>query len=167
MDDSSAALGSSDSEQEQVYCCDVSGNLIAVPRSNLLFSPAVYGVLIENQRVLLQEEPKSRLYHPPGGRIPAEQTTAQALRQHFRAATGLTPEVGQLLMVQDEYRLENNQGWHLAVMYYALDRPAAGRASLVDFDKLTKPEWVSVNDLKRADLLFGYEAIQSASKRLS
>ena len=83
MDDTSAPLELPGSEEEQIYCCDVSGNLIAVPRSQVSFSPAAYGILIENHRVLLQVEPKSTLYHPPGGRIAAEQTTAQALRQTF------------------------------------------------------------------------------------
>ena len=70
-------------------------------------------------------------------------------------------------MVQDEYRIVKDQAWHLAVMYYALTRPAVGRASLVDFDKLTQPEWVSIANLERTNLLFGYEVIQSAYKRLS
>jgi ADP-ribose pyrophosphatase YjhB (NUDIX family) len=151
---------------QQVYCCNVHGNLVPFPRTHLKFSPAVYGILIENNRALLQMEPVSRLFFPPGGRVSAEQTTAQAVRQHFRAATGITPEVGHVLLIQDEYRVdENNQPWHLAVMYFSLTRPTAGRSSLVDFDNPAKPEWISLDHLTRPQLFFGYDAIQVAHKQ--
>lgn len=158
---------SADEAEKQVYCCDIHGNLWPFSRPQLKFSPAVYGLLIENNRVLLQVELHTSLYHPPGGRVAAEQTTAQAVRQHFRAATGITPEVGQLLLVQDEYRVDyERQPWHLAVMYFALTRPTIGRSSLIDFDNPAKPEWIALNHLERTQMQFGYDAIQVALKRL-
>lgn len=163
MDDLTTPPKASEEKGKQVYCCDLQGNLLPVSRTQLKFSPAVYGVLIENNRVLLQVEPISQLFSPPGGRVAAEQTPAQAIRQHFRAATGITPEVGQVLLIQDEYRFdEHRQPWHLAVMYFALTRPSVGRSSLIDFDNPAKPEWLVLDHLTRPQLLFGYDAIQMA-----
>lgn len=153
-------------EKNQVYCCDLHGRLHPVPLAKLKFSLAAYGILIENNRVLLQVEPQTTLFYPPGGLFVPEQPPRQALRQHCYATTSISPTVQTLLLVRDEYRLdERGQAWRLSVSYYTLQRPPNGRSNLIDFDTAAKPEWIALAGLTRERMLFGYEAVQLARQR--
>ena len=151
-----------------VFCADLHGRLTPVPSASLQFSLAVYGILIENNRVLLQVEPQTGLFYPLGGRFAAEQPPSQALRQLVYAATGISPVVHQLLLMREEVVLDGQKrAWRLSVAYYILERPLNGRSNLIDFDTAAKPEWLPVAKLGREQMQFGYDAIQLALGRMS
>ena len=144
-------------------CVDLHGRPTAVPTAELQFSLAVYGLLIENNRVLLQVEPATGLYYPLGGRFAAEMPPVQALRQLVYAATGISPVVGKLLLMREELVLDGAQRpWRLCASYYALQRPLTGRSHLIDFSTAAKPEWFPLAKLTRQQMQFGYEAVQIA-----
>lgn len=150
-----------------VYCCDVHGQLHPVPRTQITFNPAVYGILVEDGQVLLHKNRTTQWYQPPGGRVAPEQTATQAMRQHFRATTGITPIIGDLLLVEDVYELdEERKAWHISRMYYALERPVGGREGLIDFENSARPDWVDLAKLKREHLQLGYDAVIAAVRRM-
>lgn len=152
-------------QSELVLCGDMYGQLVGVPRSEVAFRPAAYGLLIENGRVLLQKHPTTDLLHPPGGMVLAEETISETLRQHFRAATGITPQLGALLMVEQAWRVDRSQqGWSLGVMYYELERPSSGRASVVNFENPARPNWYAIADVAREQMQFGFEAFELAAR---
>lgn len=151
-----------------ILCYDENGRSAAIVQDRLTFSPAAYGILIENEQVLLQRHPVTELWRLPGGVLVAQETPSQAVRRHFRTVTGMTPLLGPLLYVEEQYRLEGeDEGLHLSILYYALERPAPGVAGLISFDHPQRPEWVSLDSLDRSQLQFGYEAIQAGRLRLN
>lgn len=151
-----------------LYLYDPWGKLQQAPLTDVIFRPAAYGILIENNQVLLQRQPETGGWTLPGGIVPAAETPAQALRQAVRLAAGLVPEIGPLLFVETLYRSENDAAWQLATLYFALHRPHAAYA-MIEFDTPAQPEWVSLNTLQREQLQFGYDAICAgqAWRRLS
>jgi hypothetical protein len=165
--DSTATPSLEPENPEWVYAYDVAGKLVQLRPADVIFSPVVYGLLIETNRILLNHHPETHLLVPPGGLVTAELTPPQALRQHFHAATGITPEIGPLLLVEEHFWLtENRQGRHSVEMFYLLTRPSSGRSSLVDYDNPSKPEWVILTEISRDKMHLGYEALRSAQVKL-
>ena len=155
-------LVSPEQTADLVYCCDSSGKIFPIPSDQLLFRPAVYGVLLENTQVLLQAHPQTNRWHLPGGFVEREQAPDQALRQHFRAATGMMPLIRSVVMVDDLFYYDGQHGYRLSVLYYLLDRPDSGLVNLIDFNNEARPGWIPLSSLDRADMQFGYDAIQNA-----
>jgi 8-oxo-dGTP diphosphatase len=149
-----------------IYCYDGHGKEVAVSSDAVTFRPAAYGILIENEQVLLTEHSQTGLWQPLGSILEAHETPTQALKHHFRRMAGLSPLVGPLLFVEDQYRLdENNRAWHLSVLYYALDRPLYSTITVGETDHL-ETSWVPLAALERSKMQFGYDAIQAGRLRL-
>lgn len=150
-----------------VCCYDVYGNAVPVAPESIAFRPAVYGIFIENEHILLLRHPQSELWHPPGSMLAAHETPTQAVRHYFRQLTGMTPILGPLLFVEDQYHIDGaRQAWHLSVLYYALDRPTATAATLAELESSAQPDWLPLAELERNQMQFGYEAIQAGWLRL-
>lgn len=141
------------------YCVDDEGELIAVPEGEVIFRPAVYGILIDSQRVILERQGQKELWRPPGGRLSRGQTPDRVLQARFRAATGFAPVRGPLLLLEEQHHVDaEGRSWHLAAIYYALRRPAGSMATMGD----ERPQWIPLDELAPERLLFGYRAIEAA-----
>lgn len=151
-----------------VYCATSQGTLVAVPEAEIRFSPAVYGILIENRRVMLQQDVESGLWHPPGGILLDGQTPERAVRAYFRTATGFLPALTSLLYLEEQYRLdEQGRAWALSIFYYGLERGTGSLVGLAGVAEHQRPEWVPVQTLSREDVQFGYPAIMAGVRRLN
>lgn len=151
---------------KQIVCYNPEGTPVPVPADSLTFRPAVYGIFIENQQVLLMRDPAVDLWRPPGGILQPHEPPTQAVRHFFREVTGMTPKLGPLLHVEEKYRIDDDgQAWHLTMLYYALDRPEATVATLTEIENTIQPDWVPLNELRREQLLLGYEAIEAGKLR--
>jgi ADP-ribose pyrophosphatase YjhB (NUDIX family) len=150
-----------------ILCADPHGLMIPVAEDDILFRPVVYGILIENNQILLQRNPVSFLWQPPGGVVLDGETPKQALRQHVRLATGIIPQIETTLFIESSYRVDSEEcAWHDSMLYFSLRRSMVGFAGLVDFDNVVRPEWVSVNQLRREQMQFGFDAIEAGRTRL-
>lgn len=151
---------------DTVYCTTPQGNLVPVPASALTFRPAAYGILLENQRVLLQQHPATGLWHPPGGIIHGGQAPERGVRAYFRAATGFLPEVTSLLYLEEQHTVDaQEQAWHLSLFYYGLRRTVGGTVGLAGVPESERPQWVPLQTLTRTSMQFGYPAIMIAIRR--
>jgi hypothetical protein len=60
---------------------------------------------------------------------------------------------------------EEGRLWQLSVLYYALKRPTAGVAGMIDFDNAAHPEWFPLENLTREKMLLGFEAVEAGRVR--
>ena len=150
-----------------VRCYDVAGNSVAVAPNAITFRPAVYGIFIENQQIVLLEHPDTKLWHPPGRILQSHEVPTQVVRHTFRQVTDMMPALGSLLFVEDQYRVdENGRAWHLSVLYYALVRAQITTATFSGHATTPQYEWIPLSALKRERVMFGFEAIQAGRLRL-
>jgi ADP-ribose pyrophosphatase YjhB (NUDIX family) len=146
-----------------IRCYDDAGQAHPVAAEALQFSPAVYGIFIENNaRVLLLSQPRSALYAPPGLLLAKDEQPTQAIRHYFRRLAGISPILGSLLLVEEQYRWLDGQGWRVAALYYGIKRPFSASIHLQpDTATGTVPEWVDLAALQRQQFQFGYKAIMA------
>lgn len=155
-----------DSYEETIECLDPAGKLTPVDAGEITFRPAAYGILIDNNRVVLQRHPQTDLWHPPGLILEPNQTPAQALSAHFRTLLQLNPVLGQLLFTEEQYRLdEEGRAWHLAIFYHALERSTGALSLPASTGMAGAPEWVPLPEVSRQKMQFGYAALQAARNR--
>ncbi len=141
------------------------GQAQAVASKDLVFRPAVYGIFIELDQVLLLRNPETQLLFPPGRIINENEEPTQAIRHYFRELANITPALGSLLFIETQYRQENDQAWQLSALYYAIERPSLASISFSE-DTTLQPEWLPLNSLERTQFQFGYEAVQAGKLHL-
>jgi hypothetical protein len=157
-------------ERAVVWCYDALGNALAVPPERLVYCPSVYGLFLEHGEVWLLHHTATGLFYPPGVILAANHAQPhprQALLACLRRLTGLTLALGPLLFLEEQYRIdESGQAWHLSAMYYGVVRPSLAVTMPVETDTTVEPAWISLADLTREQMQFGYQAIQAARRVL-
>lgn len=148
-----------------ICCYDIWSNPVQVSPDTIAFSPAVFGIMIEGGKVLLTRHPQTNLWHPPGCLLGLLETPLQAVRRHFLALTGFLPQMGPVIYVEDQYRVdEQDQAWHLSALYYALDRPL-GHVIALSSEHGKHASLVDIIELERSQMQFGFDAIRAGSMR--
>ncbi|HSH04422.1 MAG TPA: NUDIX domain-containing protein [Anaerolineae bacterium] len=152
-----------------ITCYDYDGNPHLVPTDYIQFRPAIYGILLDKDQVLLQRHQPTRNLQPPGRILQVHEQPAPALRRYFRSLVGFTPHVESTLIIDDQYIWDPAQekAYHVVRTYYAVTRPAAVTMMPVDDTHDAYPEWVPLAGLSREQLQFGYEAIILGEERLT
>ncbi len=149
-----------------ICCYDVMGKAVMVAPEAITFRPAVYGIFIENQQIILLKHSTTSLWYPPGRILESHEIPSQIVRYEFRGYTDMLPTLGPLLFVEDQYRMdENGRSWHLSVLYYTLSRASTSISVGMNFKETAVYEWVPLSSLTREQMLFGYEAIQAGQLR--
>jgi ADP-ribose pyrophosphatase YjhB (NUDIX family) len=139
------------------------GQAKVVSPKDLTFRPAVYGIFIEHDQILLLRNQETQLLRPPGRIVAENEEPAQAIRHYFRELADITPILGPLLFIENQYRQEDNRFWQLSALYYAIERPSTASILFSDDETLKiQPEWLQVDNLERSQFEFGYEAIQAS-----
>lgn len=143
---------------------DAQGHAQAVLSEKLTFRPAVYGIFIEQNQILLLRDTETELLRPPGRIVAANEAPSQALRHFFRKLADITPLLGALLFMETQYRQENGRFYQLSALYYAVERPFI--ATLAFNPEADQPEWFPLRTLQRTQFQFGYEAVQAGKLSL-
>ena len=60
-------------------CYDIYGNAVPIASETITFRPAVYGIFIENSQILLQKQPQTGLWYPPGKILAANDTPTNGI----------------------------------------------------------------------------------------
>ncbi len=149
-----------------IVCYDLFGNAHTATEENTLFRPASYGIFIENNHILLVQQAKTGLWHPPGAILDESQSPTQIVRTHFRRLMGMVPVVGPLVYVEDQYLYQDEQAWSLSVLYYALSRPTTASSTVAEPTSNLTRAWIDLDELQREKLQFGYEAIRAGQLHL-
>lgn len=145
-----------------MLCYSDSGQPVDIPAGMIQQRLAVYGVLIEDDQILLLPHPANDWWLLPGGIAGPEEGRQAALQRFFRQSTNIAPVTGPLVLVEDRFWADDHgQGWLLTCFYFMVKRLATGISGLIDFENSAQPEWVNLDNLARQELLFGYDAIQA------
>jgi len=97
---------------------DLYGNEHQRELKNFKFRASVYGVLVEDDKVLLKRHPAIEKFDLPGGGVELDETIPDALIREFKEETGLSVEVGKLLLVEDSFFTYNGEDAHGILIFY-------------------------------------------------
>lgn len=139
-----------------VICVDIHGKMHEVPADQLSFRPAVYGIIIENRKILLSREWDG--YDLPGGGIKLGETINEALMREVKEETGYSVSPGKLVACEESFfkKLSKDEFVHSILLYYFCSIQG-GEASTKFFNGnektyMSKPEWIDLDKIR--DLKF-------------
>ncbi len=135
-----------------ILCEDINRNMITVPAEALSFRPSVYGVLIEEGKVLLSRQWDG--YDLPGGSMKLTETIDQALEREFFEETGLHVHKGEIISAVSSFFFHPHKKvpYNCILLYYLVQR-VGGELSISHLDGQEKtyvkmPEWIDVREAK-------------------
>jgi 8-oxo-dGTP pyrophosphatase MutT (NUDIX family) len=152
--------------KRKIVCHDINEEKEEVDVDKLQFRPSVYGILIENGKVLLSKQWDG--YDIPGGGVELDETLDEALKREFVEETGLKIKVGEIVHCSSAFfnpkysRKSKGQYWNCQLIYF-LVKKIGGEISIENCDEDEKdymdlPEWIEIDKLK--DLKF-YNSIDN------
>ncbi|MBL9012481.1 MAG: NUDIX hydrolase [Alphaproteobacteria bacterium] len=96
--------------------------------SGLRFNFRVGGIALHDGNVLIHRDPADAYWTPPGGRVEAGETAAEALRREMHEETGFDVSVGRLLWIVENFFVWRGKPFHEILFYHLMDMPAAALA---------------------------------------
>lgn len=141
-----------------VICRDINGNKTEpIPVEKLVFRPSVYGIIIEDGKVLLS--PQWDGYDIPGGGVEQGETLEEALLREVKEETGLIVKKDRIIACEQSFFKHHHyeDTYYNSILMYFLCTNPEGEISIEGFDELEKgyakkAEWIDID--KIAELKF-------------
>jgi 8-oxo-dGTP pyrophosphatase MutT (NUDIX family) len=151
-------------KKEKVIGQDINKNKVELDVSKMKFRPSVYGILIEDNKILLSKQWDG--YDFPGGGMEIDETIDEALEREFQEETGIKIISKEILECRHDFWLTPFKKEHCnsILMYYKCEK-IGGEISIAGFDEHEKqyagmPEWI---DIKDVDKLKFYNPVDSVA----
>lgn len=138
---------------KKVICKNVLGEESEVAVEQLFFRPSVYGILIENNKILLSKQWDG--YDFPGGGIELGETTPEALKREFLEETGFNIELKDFVTFKQdffEFRFKDQHS-HSFLFYYTCTKIGGNLSEqrLTEEEKqyCGEAEWINLKDIEK------------------
>jgi len=138
-----------------ITCTTISGETVMRPKSELAVRVAAYGVVIDGDKILVQELRNNDKYFFPGGGLELGETRKEGLRREMMEEVGMEIEVVKLLHSTESffYYEPEDATWQFYGFFY-LCKPVTKTvltAEEVDDCEALGSRWVKISDLKNSD----------------
>jgi ADP-ribose pyrophosphatase YjhB (NUDIX family) len=141
-----------------VTALDVYGGATEVDVKKLSWRPSVYGIVIEDGKILLSPQFKGK-FDLPGGGVDLGEGLEQAVVREVKEETGIDVEVIKLVGIKSSiFAASHSEGnvYHSILIYY-LCRKTGGELSTEGFDEYEKQyadiaQWVPTAELDSLEL---------------
>ncbi|MFA5994042.1 MAG: NUDIX domain-containing protein [Parcubacteria group bacterium] len=151
---------------KKVICIDRNGDKHEVSAEELVFRPAVYGVIIKDGKILLSKQWDG--FDFPGGKIELGEDIKSALIREVKEETGMDVKVGRVVACENSFYKtlpgdsRKGDALHSMLVYY-LCEIVSGELSIENIDihekdYISMPEWIS---LENTDKIKFYNSIDS------
>lgn len=145
-----------------VTCEDIHDNKYQVSSEELTFRPAVYGVIIQDGKILLSKQWEG--YDFPGGAIELGEQTSDALIREVKEETGFEVEVGRLLHCDNSFfKLPFKGNFVHSIQIFHLCKIVGGELSTQFLDEqekryVGKAEWVALDKFNEVKIYSSVDA---------
>ena len=120
------------------------------------FRVALYGVLVENNQVLMATTrvPSGLITNFPGGGLELGEAPLEAVAREFHEETGLTVAVKELLFCSQQFQQNPEYPTEqLMHIFYRVERVGGELITNGNNDDVASVEWVTLQDLEHKRIL--------------
>ncbi len=143
---------------KKVICTDIEGNKKEFRAEDLTFRPSVYGILIENNKVLLGRILEK--YDLPGGGVEMYEKVEDALKREYFEETGIEVEVGEVIEVKSNFFIlpTTKEPRNSILMFFRVKMIKDNGFREENLDEYEKgktkpPVWVDINRIDEIDFM--------------
>lgn len=155
----------------QVICHDREGKEYKIDSKQLIFRPSVYGILIEDNKILLSKQWDG--YDFPGGGIEIHETVEEALNREFFEETGLNIKRGKIVTCENSFfKFFYENTYANCFLIYYLCKKIGGQFSIANSDKNEKeyiglPEWIDLNQIEKIKFYNSVDSVAIIKKAVA
>ena len=154
---------------DQIECTSFLGGTHCIPREKLFFRPAVYGLIVNQGKILVVDTQRTGKLYLPGGGVELGEPVAAALQREVMEETGINIEVGQFLGFEEDFFYYDplDEAFHSFLFFYRC-RPLS--FDLLDNHQILdgeacNPRWVVADTLQADDFQsFGSAIVQMLAR---
>jgi 8-oxo-dGTP diphosphatase len=133
-------------------CRDIYGNSVTLPLEKMIFRNSVYGLILNEDKLLLVRTRSTGLFAFPGGGIELGEPLAEALHREIREETGIRVEIGELATLSEDFFYYNpaDEAYHALLLFYwcqPLSTTLLSDGDVYD-EESEAPRWVPISDLE-------------------
>ncbi|MFC1722418.1 NUDIX hydrolase [Patescibacteria group bacterium] len=146
--------------QKMVECLTLYGTKKMVPESKLVFRPAVYGAIVDSDKILLMKTKSTGKHWFPGGGLNVGEKLEDALIREVTEETGIRIEISSLLDIDDVlfYYEPLDEAYHNMSFFYMCTPFSTVLIKDEDMDpseESEKPRWIKIDSIKDYDMQVG------------
>ncbi len=140
---------------QKITCNAFLGGTHSVPLEKLVFRPAVYGIIINDGKMMVVTNRRTGKLWFPGGGVELGERLEAALKREVREETGLEIEVDSFEGFEENFFYYDplDEAFHSLLFFYKCTPKTFVPipSHLVDDGEVTQPRWVEIEKLKIDD----------------
>lgn len=139
-----------------IKCKNNFDQIVEFPSEKFIFRPSVYGMIINNNKiVVLRNKSNNKLWFPGGG-LEINEKLKEGLTREICEETGLSVEIKELLLFKENffYYQPTDEAYH-AFLFFYLCYPIGDTLIFKPTDLTEEsidPKWVDISELKKEDI---------------
>ena len=147
----------------KIKCTALDGSIKHIDSDELTIRPAVYGIIVQNKKILLMTMMANGKYHLPGGNISKGETIEDALQREIKEETGI--EIDKIRFDHFEelfYYYDPSQSANHGLHFFYVCEPISidlVADKLVKDSSTEKPRWIKIDTLTSCDFVIHGESI--------
>ena len=151
----------------QIKSKDLFGKFVLVSAEKFTKRIGVYGLLLNNDSILMQRHPELNVFGLPGGEVENIETLNQALRREFLEETGLTVSVKNLLTVTDEFFSVSDIHYHSFNIFYYVKLQGGKILTNGNGDDTAEVKFIPLKDLGPEKTQWAFHSAINLHKKLN
>jgi len=137
----------------KVTCASFNNQKHVFDSKDLTFRQSVYGIIIDNNKVLLNKHIKYPKYQLPGGGIEIHEDIKAALHREIMEETGIKVKIQKFLTFKEGFFFWNlDNAWHSFLFYYKC-KPLTTETQIIADKEIIEASWVDIHSLKPEDFM--------------
>lgn len=136
-------------------CRDIYGHSVEIPLEKMVFRNSVYGLILNERKLLVVRTRSTGLYAFPGGGIELGEPIIDALHREIQEETGIDIEMGELATQTEDFFYCNSgdEAYHAFLFFYwckPLSTTLVADSDVYDEESET-PRWIPIDELSEDD----------------
>lgn len=154
-----------------IECITLSGQKRVVQEKDLILRPAVYAIVVNDNKILLLRMSATGKYHLPGGGIKPGERMNDTLKRELWEETGIKVKVGKFVHFEEHffYYDPSHTAYHGLHFYYVCTPETVMllKDDQVVDESAGNPRWIDVRDLKAEDFQTTGEVILDLCRKFA